>query len=148
MISSFPDLNVWVALSLPAHSHHMDAWRWLNQIGANSIILFSRYTQMGLLRMLTNASIRGDYVHSVQAAWMVYDRWLSDARVRFYSEPRGIDAAFRSATAPFANVNAPKSIGDCYLLAFAKTVGATLVSFDKALIALAERQDCGAVIPA
>jgi predicted nucleic acid-binding protein len=30
MTSFFPDLNVWLALSVASHSHSAAAWRWMN----------------------------------------------------------------------------------------------------------------------
>ena len=68
-------------------------------------------------------------------------------RLQFHPDPRQLDAAFRRATAPFASERASKWIGDCYLLAFAKESGATLVTFDKALLGLARKQDCAAILP-
>jgi len=86
-------------------------------------------------------------VNTVQGGWDIYDRWLSDPRVQFHPEPRNVDAAFRHATAPFAAQRASKWIGDCYLLAFAKDIEATLVTFDRALLGLARKQNCAAIIP-
>jgi toxin-antitoxin system PIN domain toxin len=147
MISFFPDLNVWLALSFAEHTHSADAWRWLTELPEDTALLFSRYTQIGLLRLLTNAAAMGDYAHTVQSGWSVYDRWLDDPRVQLHPEPRHLDAAFRQATQPFAAQRASKWIGDCYLLAFAKETGATLVTFDKALLGLARKQNHAAIIP-
>jgi toxin-antitoxin system PIN domain toxin len=147
MISFFPDLNVWLALSFEKHSHTADAWRWLNRLPEDTALLFSRYTQLGLLRLLTNTAVMGENALTLQGGWMVYDRWLSDRRVQFHPEPRDLDPAFREATDPFSNQRAPKWIGDCYLLAFARESGATLVTFDKALLGLARREDYAAIIP-
>ena len=88
----------------------------------------------------------GDSTHDMEAAWKVYDRWLNDPRVQFHNEPRGVDAAFRQATASFGSKPASKWIGDCYLLAFAKEAGATLVTFDKALMNLSRKHQCPAII--
>jgi predicted nucleic acid-binding protein len=89
----------------------------------------------------------GDYAHTVQSGWDIYDRWLTDPRVQFHPEPQHLDTAFRQATQPFAGQRASKWIGDCYLLAFAKESRATLVTFDKALLNLARKQDCAAILP-
>jgi predicted nucleic acid-binding protein len=89
----------------------------------------------------------GEETLTVDRAWSVYDGWLDDPRVELHPEPRNVDAAFRRATAPFANQHASKWIGDCYLLAFAKESGATLVAFDKALLGMARKQDCAAIVP-
>jgi toxin-antitoxin system PIN domain toxin len=147
MISFFPDLNVWLALSDTGHIHTADAWDWLNHLPENAMLLFSRYTQVGLLRLLTNIAVMREYTLTVENAWRTYDHWLNDPRVQFHPEPRHMDIAFRQTMAPFASQPASKWIGDCYLLAFAKESGATLVTFDRALLGLARKQDCAAIIP-
>jgi toxin-antitoxin system PIN domain toxin len=147
MTSFFPDLNVWLALSDNGHSHAATAWYWLNQLPEDATLLFSRYTQVGLLRLLTNTAVMREYTLTVQGGWEMFDRWLSDPRVQFHPEPSHLDAAFRNSTAPFGGQRASKWIGDCYLLAFAKEAGATLVTFDKALLNLARKHHYAAIIP-
>jgi toxin-antitoxin system PIN domain toxin len=147
MISFFPDLNVWLALSYAKHSHRSEAWRWLDGLPLDCALLLSRYTQLGLLRLLTNSAVMGVDALTLDEAWTTYDNWIEDPRVEFHPEPHQLDAAFRQATQPFAAQRAPKWIGDCYLLAFAKESGATLVTFDKALLGLARKQDCAAILP-
>lgn len=139
MISFFPDLNVWLALSVSGHPHSARAWRWLDGMPDEGRLFFSRYTQIGLLRLLTNVSVMGEQTVTLKKAWSVYDRWLEDFRVDFHPEPRGIEDVFREATRPFASQRASKVIGDCYLLAFARITRSVLVTFDAALHGLAER---------
>jgi uncharacterized protein len=147
MISFFPDLNVWLALSDSGNAHAAVAWQWFKELPDDCALLFCRYTQLGLLRLLTNSAVMGDYAHTVQSGWNVYDRWLSDPRIELHPEPRGVDTAFRQATSSFASKPASKWIGDCYLLAFAKESGATLVTFDQALMNLSRKRNCPALIP-
>ena len=85
---------------------------------------------------------------SLGQAWDVFDSWLEDPRVEFHIEPRAVDAGFRDSTRRFAAQASPKAVGDRYLLAFAKHSHATLVTFDKALCAVAREQGCPATIPA
>ena len=148
MTSFFPDLNVWLALSVAGHSHHAEAWQWLRLLPAEVRLIFARYTQVGLLRLLTNQAVMGEQTLTLGRAWRVYERWMSDPRLDFYPEPRGIDAAFREATAPFAAKPASKRVGDCYLLAYARESHATLVTFDRALAAFARRHGYAAIVPA
>jgi toxin-antitoxin system PIN domain toxin len=148
MISFFPDLNVWIALSVGSHIHSAEAWRWLNAVPRTSRLIFARYTHIGLLRLLTTASVMGEQTLTLRKAWKVYDQWLNDPRVEFYPEPHGTELAFREATAPLAAKPAAKWVGDCYLLAYAKESGATLVTFDKALLGYAEKNGCTAITPA
>ena len=143
----FPDLNVWLALSVSSHSHSSEAWHWLNQLPADTRLIFARYTQIGLLRLLTNQSVMGEQTLTLRKAWSVYDRWLQDPRVQFYPEPRALDAALRKATEPFGGKPASKWVGDCYLLAYAAESQAVLATFDLALNAQARKQGHSAVIP-
>ncbi len=147
MTSFFPDLNVWLALSVAGHSHSAEAWKWLSLVPAETRLIFSRYTQVGLLRLLTNQAAMGEQTLTLERAWSVYDRWLDDPRVEFYPEPRGLDGTFRKATAPFAAQPASKWVGDCYLLAYAKENSASLVTFDRALLGLARKHGYAAITP-
>ena len=123
--------------------------KWLKTAPEDrNIVVFSRFTHVGLLRLLTNASVMGDRTMTLNKAWGVYDKWLEDPRVKFYPEPRNLDAAFRKMTEPFAAQPATKAVGDCFLLAYAKEVQATLVTFDQGLDRLARKYGHGAVIPA
>jgi uncharacterized protein len=144
----FPDLNVWIALSVAAHVHSREAWNWLDSLPSESRLVFSRYTQIGLLRLLTNRAVMAHQTLTVQNAWRVYDRWLADPRVDFYPEPPHLDAMFREATLAFSEKAASKWIGDCYLLAYGVQSNATLATFDNALLELARRQRHSAVRPA
>jgi predicted nucleic acid-binding protein len=147
MSSFFPDLNVWLALSVAGHSHSADAWQWANLLPREARLIFSRYTHIGLLRLLTNQAVMGDQTLTLRRAWSVYDRWLADPRVEFYPEPRGIDVGFRQSTEPFAARQASKWIGDCWLLASANGIEATLVTFDRALYEHARKQGYSSMIP-
>lgn len=142
-----PDLNVWVALSVSGHVHHATAWKWLNLVPETAKLIFARYTQIGLLRLLTLDRMMGDEILTLRQAWAIYDQWLGDPRVEFYQEPRSLDNAFRHATAPFLGKPASKWIGDCYLLALAKETSSMLVTFDRALFDAGKKTDYAVVIP-
>jgi uncharacterized protein len=143
----FPDLNVWLALSVSGHSHSADAWRWIDRLPRDGRIIFSRYTQIGLLRLLTNQAVMGEQSLSLRKAWRVYDQWLTDPRVQFYPEPRGIDEEFRRTTEPFAAQSASKWVGDCWMLASARGMEATLATFDRALYMYARKRGYSAIVP-
>jgi uncharacterized protein len=144
----FPDLNVWLALTVAGHSHSSSAWNWMRKLAPDSRLVFSRYTQLGLLRLLTNSSVMGGQTLTLRKAWSVYDRWIQDSRVDFYPEPREADAQLRKITEPFAAQQATKAIGDCWLLAFANGTPATLVTFDRALYDFSRKRNYSCVIPA
>jgi predicted nucleic acid-binding protein len=80
-------------------------------------------------------------------AWNVYGRWLEDPRVEFYPEPREVDGVYRRVTSPFGSQKASKAVGDCWLLAYAIAIRASLVTFDQALYEHARKQGQAAVIP-
>lgn len=144
----FFDLNVWLALSDAGNSHHSTALAWFNRLPDDSRLIFSRYTQLGLLRLLTNTAVMGEATLTLRQAWAIYDRWLADPRVEFYPESRNLEAEFRKATQPFAAKQASKWVGDCWLLAFAEASKAQLVTFDQALHEFARKHGNSAILPA
>jgi toxin-antitoxin system PIN domain toxin len=143
----FLDVNVWLALSDGGHAHHAVVGEWMDSLPNDITLIFCRYTQLGLLCLLTNNVVMGDKTLTLGEAWAVYDRWLEDPRVEFYPEPRNVDAALRRATEPFAGKAASKWVGDCWLLAHAEAARARLVTFDQALRDVALKQRNQAVIP-
>jgi len=147
MISFFPDLNVWLALSVASHSHNEEAWNWLALLPAEARLIFARYTHVGLLRLLTNDAVMGEQTSTLRQAWTIYDRWLEDPRVEFHPEPRGLETTFREMTSPFATLRASKWVGDCYLLACAKEASAPLVTFDRRLLSFARKHGHTAIAP-
>jgi toxin-antitoxin system PIN domain toxin len=91
---------------------------------------FCRFTQLGLLRLLTAEAVMGDEVMNQPEAWAVYDRWLEDDRVSRMEEPPGVERRFRALSR--LKQAAPKTWADAYLAAFAETSQLTLVTFDRA----------------
>jgi uncharacterized protein len=139
----FPDINVWVALTHGAHVHHDVASDWFDSLDLDAQFGFCRFTQLGLLRLLTSHAVMGDDALTQVDAWRVYDRWLADDRVSVLQEPVGLDRRFRALTR--RRQASPKAWADAYLAAFAETAQARLVTFDqgfrglvKPLVLLAE----------
>lgn len=147
MILFYPDLNVWLAPSLDVHRHRREAWEWFEKLPREVKLIFSRYTHLGLLRLLTNQAVMGEDKLTLKAAWRVYDSWLIDARIEFRPEPEGVDLLLRELTEPFATKSASNLVGDCYLLACARASHATLVTFDRALHDLAHQKGYAAIMP-
>ena len=128
----FPDLNVWLALSVQSHIHHRAAARWLEALPGSQRLCFCRFTQLGVLRLLTTAQLMGeDEVLTQVQAWDVYDEWLSDERILFLQEPLNLDKSFRGLTQ--LRRAAPKDWADSYLISFAQAAGLQLVTFDRAM---------------
>jgi len=134
--SLFPDINVWVALTYDGHTHHSHAAKWFATLSPNTTLSFCRFTQLGLLRLLTAPAVMSDEVMTQPQAWAIYDHWLSDPRVEFVEEPSDLDTRFRSLTR--LRQPATKDWADSYLAAFAMAGRLTLVTFDRGLRAKAK----------
>lgn len=126
---TIPDVNVWLALSLRRHEHHEIAWKWYLQ-GNHGVLAFCRVTQMGLLRLATNASVAGE-VLSQRQAWGIYDLWFTSHEVIYLEEPDSLEAEFRGLTSK--DLPARREWTDSYLAAFASAWSVPLITFDRKL---------------
>jgi toxin-antitoxin system PIN domain toxin len=127
--SLFPDVNVWFALTHSRHVHHEIAASWFQRI--EQTMFFCRFTQLGLLRLLTQEKIMGIDVMNQRQAWQAYRRWFEDSRIEFHREPEvpefeSLFEQWSSRPRP-----SPKLWADAYLAAFARAAGLTLVTFDR-----------------
>jgi len=129
--SYFPDINVWVALTYEGHVHHGIAAEWFEALSSDATLTFCRFTQLGLLRLLTAKAVMGDEVMTQPQAWAAYDRWLQDPRVELVDEPPELEPRFRALTR--LRQPATKDWADSYLAAFATVGQLTPVTFDKGL---------------
>ncbi len=131
MNSYFPDINVWLALTLKGHVHFRPAWAWYQALPLNANLVFSRISQLGLLRLLTTRAVALENTMTQAEAWAAYDRWLLEGGAIFAAEPFGLEPELRAR----ANLiqAAPKNWTDSYLAAFATAHSLQLVTFDKAL---------------
>jgi len=130
--SYFPDVNVWIALAYEGHQHHASATAWFAKLDGEAVY-FCRFTQLGLLRLLTHPSVMREDVRSQAEAWQAYDSFLRDERVSFHPEAdyEEIESAFRRLT--FRGRSLSQQWPDAYLAAFASVAGLTLVTFDRGL---------------
>jgi hypothetical protein len=134
----FPDIDLWIALRWDGHVHHRRAAEWFNALDDKGRVFFCRFTQLGLLRLLSSAAVMGNDVMTQRAAWLAYAaQWQEDERVGFLDEPVDLEARFRALTR--LRHPAPKDWADSYLAAFAGTSALTLVTFDTALKSKAAR---------
>jgi toxin-antitoxin system PIN domain toxin len=129
--SYFPDINVWVALTYEGHVHHRIAAEWFETLSPDATLTVCRFTQLGLLRLLTANAVMGDEVMTQPQAWAAYDRWLQDPRVELVDEPPKIEPRFRALTR--LRQPATKDWADSYLAAFATIGQLTVVTVDKGL---------------
>ncbi|MGA6981636.1 MAG: TA system VapC family ribonuclease toxin [Candidatus Sulfotelmatobacter sp.] len=128
----FPDVNVWIALSYAGHIHHLTAKTWFLEVDMDQRLCFCRFTQLGLLRLLTTEAVMGgDEVMTQAQAWATYDTWFTDSRVFFLEEPANIEEEFRALSGQHSA--SPKTWSDSYLAAFASVSDLRLVTFDRSL---------------
>jgi uncharacterized protein len=132
MHSYFPDVNVWLALAYEGHQHHESATAWFAKLNGETVY-FCRFTQLGLLRLLTHPSVMREDVRNQTEAWETYDSFLQDERVSFRIEadPEPVESALRKLTSN--NRSPSQQWRDAYLAAFARAAGLTLVTFDRGL---------------
>jgi hypothetical protein len=124
-------VNVWVALVHGIHPHHHTAKAWEEALSASDVLVFCRFTQLGLLRLLTNQSAMGEDVLTQAGAWAVYDALFDTGSIEFIDEPNGIDPVFRRQTT--RHEVSTKQWADGYLEAFSIAANTPLVTFDRAL---------------
>ena len=122
------DVNVWIALAAAGHVHHSIALAWFEE-PQTSQILFTRITQMGLLRLLTNRRVMGENTLTPADAWRVYGTLCDDDRVKYAKEPPHLEDRWREAARQFGP--GPNFWTDAYLAAFAEVGDYTIVTFDR-----------------
>ncbi len=138
MTSYLIDVNVWLALTWEQYPQHTPASRWHASIDEGALLFCRRFNTLGFLRLLTNRQVMADSTTTVAGARQLYDRWTQDPRVDLAPKPRGTEALFRQALAPYSRQPATKAIADCYLVSFAEATAAHLVTFDRGLAATAQ----------
>jgi toxin-antitoxin system PIN domain toxin len=132
--SPFLDVNVWVALAHTIHPHHAAAMNWALTVDSVETFYLCRFTQLGVLRILTNRGAMGVDVLTQAEAWAVFDRLVAYWRAVLIEEPVGFEKGFRALT--IRDQVSTQHWADAYLAEFASGHGLALVTFDKALVGL------------
>lgn len=122
------DANVWLALSVEAHSHHRRAKEYWQEEAA-PVVAFCRMTHLAFLRHLTNTAVMGRQRLTPAAAWKKGTEFLALAEVKLLPEPSGLDEQL--GTFCKAGPSSPNWWTDAYLAAFAKCAGLRLTTFDQ-----------------
>ena len=65
--ADLPDLNVWLALVWPEHSHHQHAVHYW-EVQASDRVLFSTVTALGLVRLVSQPKLMGPAVSNAAEA--------------------------------------------------------------------------------
>lgn len=130
-----PDINVWLALAVQEHPHHVPARDYWHSVLAQSRsaseprLWFCRTTALGLVRLLCQPKAVGAGALELPAAWRLYQSYRAMPLIGLLQEPpscdRRIDALLTS-TQPGARLWT-----DTYLAALAQSSGLRLVSFDR-----------------
>lgn len=123
------DVNVLIAIVDANQSFHSKANHWLNSIDKPGDIVVCRFSQLALLRLLSNPSVMGSDVMTLKQAWSIFDTMMSDERFSFCAESSNVESHFRKLTDHIKNSH--KLIQDAYLAAFALSMDMKVVTFDK-----------------
>ena len=123
-----PDLNVWLALACPDHSHHHQAVHYWEQQAAEQV-LFCTVTALGLVRLVGQPKLMGAAVKRAAEASALLDVFCQQPGVSMASAEHAGWEVFhqllRSGELP------PRLCTDAYLAALAIANGWRLVSFDR-----------------
>lgn len=123
------DVNVFLAAAVEDHPHHIAAKNWLDGLTEEDTAEFCRITQAAFLRLLSNEAVLKDNAVSNREAAGIYRKLLQDVRVRFQSEPEGIEMLWLRNAA--IETKSPLIWMDAYLASFARLLGMRLVTFDR-----------------
>ncbi len=120
------DVNVWLALAHPGHTHHeaaKDYWA-----SASSQLAFCRASMKGFLRLVTQPAVMGAAAHTPEEAWAIYEAHLSGGRTVLLAESTTAEAQMRRyTTRPGFRI---RDWTDAWLASLAVTAGCRMVSFD------------------
>ena len=126
--ADLPDLNVWLALSWPDHSHHQQAVHYWEQQAADQV-LFCTVTALGLVRMVSQPKLMGVAVKNAAEASALLHALCQQPGVQL-AEPEHngwevFHQLLQSAELP------ARLCTDAHLAALAIANGWRLVSFDR-----------------
>jgi uncharacterized protein len=130
--ADFLDVNVWLALADPQHTHHAAASAfWADATSHARPLVFCRVTMLGFLRLLTQPAVMGAAVHTPSEAWAVFAGHMANGFTVFQEEAsRSLLDQQLGDFALQPGFHA-RDWTDAYLAAFAISRGLRLVSFDK-----------------
>ncbi|HJQ45422.1 MAG TPA: TA system VapC family ribonuclease toxin [Amycolatopsis sp.] len=119
------DVGVWLAAVWVNHVHHPRVAAWFTEQDGD--LCLCRVTQMGLLRLLSNAAVMSDDVVS-RTDGCVVDRLRSDERMCWRQEPLQLEPVWRAMSA--RDDTGHKLSTDDYPAAFAQAAGLPFVTLD------------------
>ena len=123
-----PDLNVWLALACPDHSHHRQALHYWEQQAAEQV-LFCTVTALGLVRLVCQPKLMGAAVKTAAEASALLEAFCQQPGVSIAMPEQGgwdvFHQLLRRGEVP------ARLCTDAYLAAVAMANGWRLVSFDR-----------------
>jgi uncharacterized protein len=127
-----PDLNVWLALAVQEHPHHLIAreyWETVqNAPPPERNLWFCRVTMLGVVRLLCQPKVVGKGALNPSNAFALYQRFRSVPGVGLLPDPANCENTLLTMLGD--QVLPARQWTDAYLAALAQSSGARLVSFD------------------
>jgi len=126
--ADLPDLNVWLALVWPDHSHHRQAVHYW-ELQAAEQVLFCTVTALGLVRLMCQPKLMGSAVKSPAEASALLEALCQQPGVSLARPEPGSWEVFHQL---LRDGGLPARLcTDAYLASLAMAHGWRLVSFDR-----------------
>jgi toxin-antitoxin system PIN domain toxin len=123
-----PDLNVWLALACPQHSHHNEAVRYWEEQTVTRIV-FCTVTALGLVRLVCQPKVMGSAALNATEASELLQAFCNQPGVELAVTEHGGWEVFHQLLRTGALPT--RLCTDAYLAALAISHGWRLVSFDR-----------------
>ncbi len=124
------DVNVWLALVLREHPHHLAAQVYWNQQQLPRL-WFNRVTMLALVRLLSQPKLMGAAVLNLSQAFKIYRQLVQLPEVGFREEPAHCDTVLQPLLDTQPQPLPARLWTDAYLAAFAVSAGLRLITFDR-----------------
>ena len=128
--ADLPDLNVWLALVWPEHSHHHHAVHYW-EAQASEQVLFSTVTALGLVRLVSQVKLMGPAVRTAAEASALLDALCQQPGVGLAEPEHDCWEVFHQLLR--GGERPARMCTDVHLAALAIANGWRLVSFDRDL---------------
>jgi toxin-antitoxin system PIN domain toxin len=123
-----PDLNVWLALACPEHSHHPQAVQYWETQAAEQV-LFCTVTALGLVRLVCQPKLMGKAVRTAAEASELLEAFCHQPGVSLAAPEHDGWEVFHQLLR--GDALPARLCTNAYLAALAITNGWRLVSFDR-----------------
>ena len=126
------DINVWLALALEEHPHHLAAKNyWKSEQSLTNKFMFCRVTMLGFVRLLCQPKVVGNGALQLGSAFALYQSFRASSAVGFVGEPKDCEAYLSDALELTGGNPLPTHRWtDAYLAALSQSSNTRLVTFD------------------